>query len=124
MNAEKKTFIVTCPVSIEYKVILDPQKTFKSDGVISQGKRVYFRGGRAEVDEETLSQLKQLPEWGIDFMEASPEAKVAQPLQPTPTTLGSDLKKEQDKGQLEMLSKQVSALTEAMGQILENMSKK
>lgn len=125
MNEQtKKTHTVICPVSVEYKIILEPQQTFKSDGVVSKGKRVYFRGGRAEVDTETLEKLKQLPEWGVDFVEAGPnDIKPAEPIRPTATGLGTEMDKELQKGKMETLEKKMDLLTEAMAQIVENMTK-
>lgn len=121
---KEKMYTVICPVSVEYKVILEPQQTFKSDGVVSRGKRVHFRDGRAQVNEETLAKLKELPEWGVDFVEAGPnDLKPAEPVRPTATGLGSEMDKERQKGEMETLSKKVDLLTEALAQIAENMTK-
>lgn len=111
------------PISRVYKIILDPQKTFKSDGVISPGKRIHFRNGIAQVDEETLVLLKQRPEYGVDFIVMTDEMRVPEAVQVMPMGLGSEMEKENQKGQFDMLSRQVSMLTEAVGQILENMKK-
>lgn len=113
---------IVCPVSVEYKVVLAPQQTFKQDGVIDKGKRVYFRNGRAEVDEETLEQLKALPEWGVDFMLSTEPIEPAQPLRPTVKKLGNETEAEQ-QGQIDALTNQVKMLSKAVAIVVEKLNK-
>ncbi len=122
-EATPKKHIVICPISVEYKIILEAQKTFKHDGAVTQGRRVYFRNGLAEVDDETLEVMKQLPEWGTEFMLSNVTTQPARPLQVAPTSFGTEQEKENQKGQIETMAKKIDMLTEVMAQVVENMGK-
>ncbi len=123
MTQEKKLTLIS-PVSVNYKLILEPQKTHKSDGEVSKGKHIYFRNGRAEVSEADFEAIKQVPGYGVDFVLETPGMKAPEPVAPTVATLGEEQQKEYQKGQLETLSKKVNMLVEAVAQIAETMSKK
>lgn len=122
-EATQKKHTVICPISVEYKIILEAQKTFKHDGAVTQGKRVYFRNGLAEVDDETLEFMKQLPEWGKEFMLSNVDNQPAQPLRVAPTSFGTEQEKENQKGQVELMGKKIDMLTQAVAQIVENLGK-
>lgn len=118
MTEENKTHLIICPVSVEYKLILEPQQTFKSDGAVNPGKKVYFRGGRALVDDETFAILQTLPEWGIEFMEAKESDVLPEPVAPTVKRMGGEIDREEAKGQMELMQKQINMLTEVIGQFV------
>ena len=122
----KKTHAIICPVSIEYKLELEPHKTHKHDGAVTSGRKIYFRNGRALVDEETFERLRQMPEWGIEFMEEAAGAAVpAEPVRPTVKTIESDRDRNNNQtAQIENLTRTVNLLSEAVGQMVENSKKK
>lgn len=108
-------------VSVNYKLILQPKKQFKSDGEISEGKRIYFTNGYAEVDEETFEEIQKIPQYGVDFTVAT-EQSVA----PTPVTAnvkGMDIPKEVNS-EIETMKRQMTELTNSMttiAQVVQNL---
>lgn len=91
------------------------------DGEIKPGKKVIFRNGLAEVDEETLAMLKERPEWGVDFMEYTEGDRLAQPVTATPKGFASENEKELDRAKMDMFERKMDMFGEVLAQIVDKL---
>lgn len=103
------------PLSINYKIVLESQKTFKSDGAVSAGKKIIFRNGHAEVDADQEEFIKQVKGYGVDFFIVDAVQPVETPAAPRVSSMDSQSEKDQNKiGELE---KAVSELKDVIKQL-------
>lgn len=112
------------PASLRYRLILEPKKMQRYEGVTTTGEYVQFDNGYAKVSADVFERVKELPNYGVDFVQVSDRVQKESPVQPKVVQMsgGSEPEQEDRLGRVENDVRSLAHLIKGVMDKLDNMT--